>query len=81
MYFVHLGCNECKDGWVYTDEAKGCIDIDECLEQDVCTVQQFCDNNEGSYACLSKWQHIYIYIFHLHFSMKLNVLWRLWSIM
>lgn len=48
------GCNDCKDGWVYMGEGKGCVDIDECLEQDVCTSQQFCVNNDGSYSCLSK---------------------------
>ncbi|XP_025422381.1 cysteine-rich with EGF-like domain protein 2 isoform X2 [Sipha flava] len=47
------GCNDCKDGWVYMGEDKGCIDIDECLEGDVCTSQEFCINNEGSYSCLS----------------------------
>lgn len=53
MYIV--GCNDCKDGWVYMGEGKGCVDIDECLEQDVCTSQQFCVNNDGSYSCLSKY--------------------------
>ncbi|VVC25061.1 Hypothetical protein CINCED_3A001520 [Cinara cedri] len=48
------GCNECKDGWVYTDEINGCVDINECLEQGVCTSEHFCFNNEGSYSCLSK---------------------------
>lgn len=35
-----------------------CVDINECLEQDVCTLQQFCVNNEGSYSCLSKCQNV-----------------------
>lgn len=59
IFLCILGCNDCNDGWVYMGESKGCIDIDECLEQDVCTSQQFCVNNEGSYSCLSKYQHVY----------------------
>ncbi|VVC29483.1 Laminin EGF domain,EGF-like calcium-binding, conserved site,EGF-like, conserved site,EGF-like [Cinara cedri] len=47
------GCNECKDGWMYMGKGKGCIDVNECIEQDVCTSQQFCVNNEGFYSCLN----------------------------
>lgn len=35
-------------------EGDGCVDENECLEQDVCKSQQFCVNNEGSYSCLGK---------------------------
>jgi len=47
------GCIDCNDGWIYMGEGKGCVDVNECLEQDVCTSQQFCVNNEGSYSCLN----------------------------
>lgn len=55
--FVFIGCNNCNDGWVFVSsgEDKHCVDVDECLEQDVCTSEQFCVNNDGSYSCLSKY--------------------------
>jgi protein disulfide-isomerase len=45
-------CEHCKAGWFHR-EKEGCFDIDECLEKTPCRKQnQFCVNNEGSYACL-----------------------------
>lgn len=43
---------------MYMGNGKGCVDVNECLEQDVCTSQQFCVNNEGFYTCLSKCQNV-----------------------
>ncbi|XP_055389428.1 cysteine-rich with EGF-like domain protein 2 [Condylostylus longicornis] len=46
------GCRKCKNGWVMNPEV-GCFDINECVENPkVCTTDQFCVNNEGSYSCL-----------------------------
>ncbi|XP_030380532.1 cysteine-rich with EGF-like domain protein 2 isoform X2 [Scaptodrosophila lebanonensis] len=45
-------CQKCNPGW-HRDSDNGCVDINECLEQNnVCRLQQFCVNNEGSYTCL-----------------------------
>ncbi|XP_039491441.1 cysteine-rich with EGF-like domain protein 2 isoform X1 [Drosophila santomea] len=47
-------CRKCKKGWSMDSEA-GCVDINECLEQqrpNSCRPQQFCVNNEGSFSCL-----------------------------
>lgn len=46
------GCKSCKIGWK-TDLTHTCIDINECLsKKNICTSNQFCVNNEGSYKCL-----------------------------
>ncbi|XP_001357092.2 cysteine-rich with EGF-like domain protein 2 isoform X1 [Drosophila pseudoobscura] len=47
-------CRKCKDGW-HMDSETGCVDINECLDQQrptACRPQQFCVNNEGSFSCL-----------------------------
>ncbi|XP_046384304.1 cysteine-rich with EGF-like domain protein 2 [Ischnura elegans] len=46
------GCDSCKEGWIM-DPDRGCVDINECLlARPVCTQNEFCVNNDGSYSCL-----------------------------
>lgn len=45
------GCDECKTGWVHSED-EGCKDINECdSEAGKCEHGQYCSNTEGSYYC------------------------------
>ncbi|XP_049873134.1 cysteine-rich with EGF-like domain protein 2 [Pectinophora gossypiella] len=44
-------CEACKEGWKL--EGGFCNDIDECSDANTCKPNQFCMNEEGSYACKS----------------------------
>ncbi|XP_046554022.1 protein disulfide isomerase Creld2-like isoform X1 [Haliotis rubra] len=47
------GCDECKVGWLHTEE-HGCKDVDECSSETLpCDDNQYCINTEGSHSCLS----------------------------
>lgn len=46
-------CERCRCGWHMTEDKHTCVDINECLRDDVCTENQFCVNLEGSYTCLA----------------------------
>ena len=41
---------ECKDGFIMENES-GCVDIDECKNQDTCNENAKCQNTDGSYTC------------------------------
>ncbi|KAK0074232.1 hypothetical protein PV326_012632, partial [Microctonus aethiopoides] len=44
----------CKEGWKKNDDNKeGCVDINECLDNEICPGNQFCVNTEGNYSCLN----------------------------
>ncbi|ELU11890.1 hypothetical protein CAPTEDRAFT_152135 [Capitella teleta] len=46
------GCHECKEGWVKSEE-DGCIDYDECAEDEAsCAADEYCSNTIGSKNCL-----------------------------
>jgi len=47
---TNKGCDSCKDGYMQ-DEEEGCIDKNECEEDDICVEGKFCINNKGSYKC------------------------------
>jgi protein disulfide-isomerase len=47
----------CNKGWIMDasgeEKQGGCLDIDECsADLNICKINQFCVNNEGSYTCL-----------------------------
>ncbi|CAB0018883.1 unnamed protein product [Nesidiocoris tenuis] len=49
------GCVECNVGWLSASAelGGGCLDVNECARAaPPCTKDEFCVNNEGSYACL-----------------------------
>lgn len=50
--FFYLGCDKCANGWIH-DAQKGCLDVNECVTENICNSQQFCVNSEGSYKCLN----------------------------
>jgi len=52
-----IDCSTCREGWEM-DEEVGCLDVNECLTTDsqVCRVNEFCVNTEGSYSCIRKFQ-------------------------
>lgn len=44
-------CDECKTGWIQSED-QGCIDVNECLEEkSPCNDVQYCENTVGSYKC------------------------------
>ncbi|XP_014233062.1 cysteine-rich with EGF-like domain protein 2 [Trichogramma pretiosum] len=47
-------CTEdCHSGWRKIEE-KGCVDIDECVEnEESCPKNHFCINNEGNFTCIA----------------------------
>ncbi|KAL1130167.1 hypothetical protein AAG570_013105 [Ranatra chinensis] len=47
-----IGCHDCKAGW-FKDQQRGCLDVNECLNQNSCKTNEFCINKEGSYTCLA----------------------------
>ncbi|XP_047543547.1 cysteine-rich with EGF-like domain protein 2 isoform X1 [Vanessa atalanta] len=44
-------CVACKPGYLL-DPKEGCVDINECRDDKICTKDQFCLNSMGSYACV-----------------------------
>ncbi|KAL4226739.1 Cysteine-rich with EGF-like domain protein 2 [Mactra antiquata] len=44
------GCDECKNGWVMSED-DGCQDINECEDDVPCDENQYCTNTVGSYHC------------------------------
>ena len=40
----------CKPGFEST-EGTQCVDIDECVEQNVCQSNSECQNSQGNYSC------------------------------
>ncbi|GIY32918.1 cysteine-rich with EGF-like domain protein 2-A [Caerostris darwini] len=45
------GCEVCADGYQYSSEL-GCMDFNECLENNPCKHDTFCVNTIGSYRCV-----------------------------
>lgn len=48
------GCDSCKDGYKDYDDVRGCVDIDECIDETHkhdCPEGKFCINEKGSFRC------------------------------
>jgi len=45
-----LSCNGCNPGWEQMATG-GCVDIDECIDENICETGTYCVNNEGSHIC------------------------------
>lgn len=43
-------CTACNSGWKY-NENKLCDDVNECLEENICTKDEYCKNTIGSFQC------------------------------
>lgn len=66
-------CFECNAGWKMI-EGQGCIDIDECLQNDsICPGNEFCVNKEGNYSCLGTSNFVFL-ILSLQMSVSLTLL-------
>lgn len=44
-------CLSCKNGWKFNSETNLCDDINECLEEKKCGLNEYCENVQGSYEC------------------------------